>query len=118
MYAGKNDMPCSNTIAEREYDGGGGYTPEEEDRIEEIKHEKAMDKLVSDDDPNFFGDAIAESGCFYNADSPLKMLIIKGDDESLLKAGKIIRQSAIEYTKSVLNTEVWNDSLNPENSPF
>ena len=116
MYPGKNDMPCSNTIAEREYDGGGSYTPEEEDRIEEIKHEKAMDKLVSDEDPTFFWDAI--SVCFYDADSPLKMLIIKGDDESLLKAGKIIRQSAIEYTKDVLKTEVWNESLNPENAEF
>ena len=29
-------MPCSNTIAEREYDGGGSYTPEEEDRIDEL----------------------------------------------------------------------------------
>ena len=118
MYPGKNDMPCSNTLAEIEYDGGGSYTPEEEDRIEQLKNDLALEKLENDKDTDFFWEAITESNSFYNADSPLKMLIIKGDDESLLKAGRLIRQSAIEYAESCIGDDAWQAAFNQENAEF
>ena len=100
MYQGKNDMPCSNTLAEIEYDGGGSYTPEEEDRIEQIKNDLALEKLEND------------------ADSPLKMLILKGDDKSLLKAGRIIRQSAIESARGSISDDAWQEAFSQENAEF
>lgn len=111
-------MPCSNTLAEIEYDGGGSYTPEEEGRLNQLKTEMALEKLASDEDPTFFWEAITESNSFYNADSPLKMLIIKGDDESLLKAGRLIRQSAIEYAESCIGDDAWLEAFNQENAEF
>jgi len=116
MYPGKNDMPCSNTLAEIEYDGGGSLTPSEEDRADWLKTEMALEKLNIHHD--YFCEAITESDCFYNADSPLKMLIIKGDDDSLLKAGRLIRQSAIEYAKSCIGDDEWQEAFNQENAEF
>ena len=124
MYQGKNDMPCSNTLAEIEYDGGGSYTPEEEGRLNQLKTEMALEKLENHYHESFFCEAIIESDCFYNADSPLKMLIMKGDDDSLLKAGRLIRQSAIEYVKSLITDEEvckedeWQTAFNQENAEF
>ena len=100
MYPGKNDMPCSNTLAEIEYDGGGSYTPEEEDRIEQIKNDLALEKLENE------------------ADSPLKMLILKGDEKSLLKIGQIIRQSAIESARESISDDAWQEAFNQENAEF
>ena len=100
MYPGKNDMPCSNTLAEIEYDGGGSYTPEEEDRIEQIKNDLALEKLENE------------------ADSPLKMLILKGDEKSLLKVGRIIRQSAIESARESISDDAWQEAFNQENAEF
>jgi hypothetical protein len=117
MYQGKNDMPCSNTLAEIEYDGGGSYTPEEEGRLNQLKTEMALEKLASDEDPTFFWDAIVELSS-YCEDSSLKMLIIKGDDDSLLKAGRLIRQSAIEYAESCISDDAWLEAFNQENAEF
>ena len=100
MYPGKNDMPCSNTLAEIEYDGGGSYTPEEEDRIEQIKNDLALEKLENE------------------ADSPLKMLILKGDEKSLLKVGRIIWQSAIESARESISDDAWQEAFNQENAEF
>ena len=100
MYPGKNDMPCSNTLAEIEYDGGVSYTPEEEDRIEQIKNDLALEKLENE------------------ADSPLKMLILKGDEKSLLKVGRIIRQSAIESARESISDDAWQEAFNQENAEF
>jgi len=119
MYPGKNDMPCSNTLAEIEYDGGGSLTPSEEDRADRLKTEMALEKLENEKFCiDFFWEAITESTSFYNADSPLKMLIIKGDDDSLLKAGRLIRQSAIEYAKSCIGDDEWQEAFNQENAEF
>ena len=118
MYPGKNDMPCSNTLAEIEYDGGGSLTPSEEDRAEWLKTEMALEKLENDKDPMFFWDSIMDSDCFYNADSPLKMLILKGDEKSLLKAGRIIRQSAIESARESISDDAWQEAFNQENAEF
>ena len=100
MYPGKNDMPCSNTLAEIEYDGGVSYTPEEEDRIEQIKNDLALEKLENE------------------ADSPLKMLILKGDEKSLLKVGRIIWQSAIESARESISDDAWQEAFNQENAEF
>lgn len=114
MYPGKNDMPCSNTLAEIEYDGGGSLTEYQETIADETRRSLAVDLLEYNDDPMFIWEALTDGKQFYNKDSEIPKLLMKGDDESLLKMGRILRESAIEYATGFVTDDVWETAMNEE----
>ena len=113
MREGKNDeMPCGNTIDEREYDGGGSYTPEEEEAIE-VSYgimKLAMIELKLRD-ADIFWEAIGLDGA-KNAETAAQLteLLMVGTEKSLLAFGEIMRKQAYDYAEKIVCDDAWDEA--------
>jgi hypothetical protein len=114
MREGKNDeMPCGNTIAEREYDGGGSYTPEEEEVIEGSYGimKLAMTELKLRD-ADIFWEAIGPDGA-KNAETAAQLteLLMVGTEKSLLAFGEIMRKQVYDYAEKIVCDDAWDEAI-------
>ena len=110
MREGKNDeMPCGNTIDEREYDGGGSYTTEEEE-VMEWNRSVALNSMIGRrmQDPEIFWEAIGLDGA-KNGDKTaqeLASLLTIGNEKSLLAFGEMVREQIYRYVGQGINEDI------------